>query len=272
MEEAEWEQNENILEEPQPMPTPEEDRETEQEGNREAYNAFSAEEEGRAELEREGDGEEKGVLEHQTAQGTDEAIAALGMTNPFTGKPIANAQDLRDFQTLRGELQRGGMYAGSPKQNGIQRPYQALPETQMVKTALERLGKQRICEQIERDIQEISRFDPSVKKAEDLRTRPEYQELCRMVGQGYTLSDAWKLKNMDAISRRGAEAARQSALNSVMGKGHLAASTSRGTGNVPVPAEVAEQYRMLMPDITNAEIQRDYNEYVKSMRRNHEDR
>lgn len=196
----------------------------------------------------------------------DQLIASLQMRNPFTNQPITNVADIQAYRQFLQGMQAGAARSlNQPDSAGtLQYPRQS-PEPPMVREALERMTKQRIQSQIERDVREISRYDPTVKSAADLHGRPEYGELCRMVGQGYTLADAWKLKNMEAISRQEIEAAKQSALNSLRGKQHLAQSVSRGIGAAPVPPEVAEQYRVLMPDISDAEIQRDYNEYLKSI-------
>lgn len=116
--------------------------------------------------------------------------------------------------------------------------------------------------QLEKDLKIVQALDPSVKSMGALAQRPEYPEICRLVEKGLSLPEAYKLVNFDALSRRRAEATRQAALNQYSGKQHMRQSISRGSGAVRVPADIAEEYRMFLPDATNAEIQAHYNGYV----------
>lgn len=118
--------------------------------------------------------------------------------------------------------------------------------------------------QLELDLNKVRALDPTVKGLEDLSQRPEYPEICRMVERGLSLPEAYKLVNFDALSRRAADATRQAALNQFSGKGHMRQSEARGEGAARVPADVAEEYRMLLPNVTNAEIQAHYNGYLKN--------
>ena len=113
------------------------------------------------------------------------------------------------------------------------------------------------------DLNTVKTLDPTVKGLEDLSRRPEYPQICRLVEKGLSLPEAYKLVNFDALSRRAADATRQAALNQISGKDHMRQSESRGSGAMRVPADIAEEYRMLLPNVTGAEIQAHYNDYVK---------
>lgn len=131
-------------------------------------------------------------------------------------------------------------------------------------------GQQAIAEGawawLERDLQEVGRIDPAIRGLEDLARRPEYPRLCGLVKKGLSLPEAYKLTYFDSLSQRAAESTRQAALNAVHGKQHLSRTCVRGSGAAPVPPDVAAEYRMLLPDATDAEIQRHYNEYSKTHR------
>ena len=61
--------------------------------------------------------------------------------------------------------------------------------------------------------------------------------------------------------RRAEQAAVQRYRNGLAGTRHLAATVNRASGGVPVPADVAAQYRALNPGISDGEIARHYNRY-----------
>lgn len=194
-----------------------------------------------------------------------ELLANTGLLDPYTQKPISSLADLRAYREhfeadKRREFQDGhGM---------TDEQYQAfvsdLPEVKAAREAAERAASEGAKARLEKDLKEVGKLDPSVKSLEDLAQRPEYPQICGMVEKGLSLPQAYKLVYFDQLSQRAAEAAKQGTLNSLAGREHLQKSTTRGEGAAPVPPSVAEEYRMFMPEATEAEIQAHYNAYAKA--------
>lgn len=97
-----------------------------------------------------------------------------------------------------------------------------------------------------------------MRSVADVLGQENYPELLRLVRRGLTLTEAYKLANHERLTRQAAEAARRQTLTRYAGKAHLTATAVRGSGQSEVPPEVAEQYRLLNPGITDAEMQAHY--------------
>lgn len=194
----------------------------------------------------------------------DKSIASLGLTDPYTNRPITNQAEMQAYRQRFVEEQRKEVQekAGmSP--DDYQRFVDSLPEVQAGKAAQQKVVELEIRARIDRQMREIQKISPEIKSMDDLSKLENFQELYDMVGRGYELADAYKVLNYDRLTSKTAEAAKQQALNSIGGKDHLQPSNPRGQGAIPVPADVAAEYRLFSPDATDAEIQAHYNRYVR---------
>lgn len=202
--------------------------------------------------------------ERTAEQEVEELLSGAGLIDPYTDKPITNLEELRAYRERYDEERRRDF---QESHNMTEEQYDqfvnSLPEVRAAREAQQQAVAQQVQAKLNKDLQEISKYDPTIKELSDLAGREEYADLCGMVERGYSLSDAWKLRHLEDISRRGTEAARQAALNSVTGKDHLRETTQRGSGMASVPPEVAAEYRAFMPDASDAEIQAHYNKYAK---------
>lgn len=133
----------------------------------------------------------------------------------------------------------------------------------VAREAREREAKIRVEEQLK----EIQAIDPAIKDIRDLSRMETYPKLYDLVKRGYSISDAYKLANYDTLTARKAEASKQAVINAAKSKEHLSSTKSRGSGAVSVPADVAADYRLWNPDMTDDEIQKDYQKYLKSKER-----
>ena len=120
---------------------------------------------------------------------------------------------------------------------------------------------------VEEQLREIQEMDPSIKSLQDISKMETYPKLYEMVKKGYSIADAFKLANYDALTNRAAAASRQAAVNSVQSKQHLSKTKPRGEGAVSVPDSVLEEYRVLNPGATKEDIQKHYQRYIKSTRK-----
>lgn len=194
----------------------------------------------------------------------DKSIASLGLTDPYTNKPITNHAEMQAYRQRFVEEQRKEMQekAGMSPED-YQRFVDSLPEVQAGKAAQQKVMDLEIRAKIDSQMREIQMISPEIKSMEDLSKLDNFDKLYDMVGKGYELADAYKVLNYDKLTAKAAEAAKQQALNSIGGKNHLQPVTPRGQGAVPVPADVAAEYRALMPEATDAEIQAHYNKYAR---------
>lgn len=118
--------------------------------------------------------------------------------------------------------------------------------------------------QMQREIDEIGRYDPNIKTIADLPKAPYAKEFYGYVQKGLTFIEAFKLCNADKISTAAAEAARNSALSNARGKGHLTPpGYARGAGAVSVPADEMAMFKLMNPNASADEIQAYYNKYRK---------
>lgn len=127
---------------------------------------------------------------------------------------------------------------------------------------------------MDRELKAVGEVDPQIRGLEDIASREEFGEIFRLVKQGCSLSEAYKLANFDRLSKQSAErarqsveaartAARQEAMNSLMGRNHLQRTTARGDDSRNVPVAVLEEYRALNPRASEGEIRAHYNRYLK---------
>ena len=194
----------------------------------------------------------------------DKSIASLGLTDPYTNKPITNHAEMQAYRQRFVEEQRKEMQekAGMSPED-YKRFVDSLPEVQAGKAAQQKVMDLEIRAKIDSQMREIQMISPEIKSMEDLSKLDNFDKLYDMVGKGYELADAYKVLNYDRLTAKAAEAAKQQALNSIGGKNHLQPVTPRGQGAVPVPADVVAEYRALMPEATDAEIQAHYNKYAR---------
>ena len=191
-------------------------------------------------------------------------ISSLGFEDPYTKKPITSKADMIAYQEKFAEEQRklvqekAGMSADE-----YQRFVDSLPEVKAGKEAQEKVQDLEIRARIDAQMKEISRISPEIKTMDDLSKLDNFQQMYDMVARGYQLADAYKVLNYDNLRTKTLEQAKQKALNEIGGKSHLQQSVARGTGSIPVPSDVAAEYRLLVPDATDEEIQAHYNKYAR---------
>ena len=217
----------------------------------------------------------------------DEAFRASGMMNPYTQKPITTREEFDAYRTRYKEerrrafleksgvseaefqtfLQEQGLTAAPQEQPPAQNPpAQSRQEEQPAPSA------QRITEeQVQQELAEIHRLDPSVSTLEDILAGEGRDAFVAAVNRGNSFLDAFRLANFDRLqAQRQAEAAQRAAQaqrTKARSKDHLLPDSIRGTGAVAVPAETMEMYRLLMPNATDAEISADYNKILKQLKK-----
>lgn len=174
----------------------------------------------------------------------NQRVAAMcqGVTHPVTGQPITNVNDYMDAlqiqqrQANEQELQEKGvdpqlinrMIAQNPV---VMQAQQVIEQSQIV--AAENA--------VQRDIAEITKFDPNIKGINDLAALPNFPEMLDRVQRGMSLVDAYKIANYGNTK----DAARQQAINQMRGKDHLATQSGveQDEEYVEVPAEIMSRWK-----------------------------
>ena len=208
----------------------------------------------------------------QAQQQIDEAIAALGLVNPYTKQPIQTKAEFDAYQQKRSEEKRNSMLQKSGmSQEEFAKLVEELPEVRQAKAAkqqadamLQRVRQDNAKARMDEQLKQISALDPSIRTVDDLAKAENYQEILDKVKAGYSVLDAFKLANFDRLQQRTVTAARQAAVNAAQGKAHLQQTQGRGAGAANVPESVKAEYRMMNPGISDDEIQKHWNLYQPS--------
>lgn len=181
----------------------------------------------------------------------DQQIAAMckGVTHPVTGQPITNVSDYLDAlqiqqrQASEQELQDKGV---DPQI--IDRMIATNPVVMQAQQVIEQTKQSEAAARIQREIAELSKYDPNINSFEDLANLPNYPDMVAFVAQtggNASIVDAYKMLNFDSFMNQTGEAARQKAINQMRGKEHL--STQPGTATeddmVEVPADIMSRWK-----------------------------
>lgn len=180
-------------------------------------------------------------------------------------KPIESLDEMKAYrkrvqgEQLAKDLQAGKLtpeaLAGLVRQEiAAQQPAQPTP------TADDAAFRQ----QVETELAEIRKYDPSIQSVEDLRNLDRAEEFARQVTEhGHTFLDAYRIAYADRISQQAAAAAAQRTRNAERSKAHLKPTSARGAGDVPVPEGVKRNFRRMNPKMTDEEIRKAYQKYAR---------
>ena len=195
----------------------------------------------------------------------DKAISALGLENPYTGKPVTNRAELEAYKKqhsdeTRKQMQERAEEAGLSEEE-IQNLVKSHPDYQQAmqivneaKAAKEAAEQEKAKNTLEAAIKEVHELDPSISSFEDLRQHESWSEVENRVRRGYTFADAFYFANRNAIEQRKMAAFEQQIRNSMNGKGHLDSSSPTGDGGITVPSDVIRDLKAWDPSMTDDEI------------------
>ena len=195
----------------------------------------------------------------------DKAISALGLENPYTGKPVTNRAELEAYkkqhsEETRKQMQERAEEAGLSEEEiqnlvkshpDYQQAMQIVSEAKAAKEAAEQVKAKNT---LEAAIKEVHELDPSISSFEDLRQHESWSEVENRVRRGYTFADAFYFANRNAIEQRKMAAMEQQIRNSMNGKGHLDSSSPKGDGGITVPSDVIRDLKAWDPSMTDDEI------------------
>lgn len=209
--------------------------------------------------------------QEEANQKFEQFFANSGLVNPYTRQPIRSKAEYDAYRVQYEAEQKASLLKKSGMSDAeFQAFVSGLPEVREAKeakaqaeaaarAAREEQAKLKVTEQLK----EIQALDPSIKELKDLAKLETYPQLYDMVKRGYSISDAYRLANYDALTQKAAEASRQAAMNAAKSKEHLNPTVQRGAGAVTVPEDVKAEYLAFNPGATEAEIQKHYQKYMK---------
>jgi hypothetical protein len=232
-----------------------------------------------AERRRQWEAREKQAMEQAVQARVDQVYANMfkGQINPFTGKPIQSEADYKAYEAEKvrkeqeEQLTREGI---DPKMIQSMVDQQMAPmrmqmERERLNTIQERAktANARFEEALGKELQKITALDPAIKTLDDIKAMPTAGRFNELVQRGLGLEDAFYLANRKAIEERKMAAVKASAQTQMAGKGHLnPVGPATGKQVVQVPKGVVDAYRTMMPEATDAEIQKAYENAMKSMK------
>lgn len=211
----------------------------------------------------------------------DETMAAAGGTGEKAPEPAAPAQETAIEKTPakaggaradKGTRDEDARYAAARRRAEAERDAAIARMEGELRDSRGRLDaeRQRTVDERARlvadaQVREIGRLDGDIRSLDDLMDMPEYEDFYALVKKGVSLVEAYKLTRYDKLMERAAQAASRQTMRSVGSRQHLTAVAGQpGTGEyVSVPAEVAAEYRLAKPGITDEEIRRKYRRYQK---------
>lgn len=194
------------------------------------------------------------------------ALGDLGLVNPYTNTPIRTREELDAYRDRHSKEAENEVYSRlGVSQSDMSRVVSNSPEIREMREFFNAAKRQEDERVIRAEIEEINRLNPNAnfKDVADILNSDIGPEFRKNVEAGNNFLNAYKLADMSRLMERERAAGRQQALNGVNGKNHLAATAVQGVGSVPVPADVAEMYRGMIPGITDAEIRKEYNKQLK---------
>lgn len=178
-------------------------------------------------------------------------LKELGIENA-DGSTIDTVEALEAVAKARREDR---LSKGSPTEADIQAIVdERLRQAQTPKPQQQRLTPAERAE-VDRQLAEIRQMDPAMTDLGTILQSEAGPKFREYVDKGLGFTEAYKLAAENRLAD--IKANRQGAKTG--GKDHLTSTASRGGGDVEVPAETKEMYRLLMPDMTDEQIQKAYN-------------
>lgn len=201
----------------------------------------------------------------------DEAFKNSGLTNPYTKKPITSKAEYDEYkQRFEAEKKARVLKKSGMTDDEFNEFVASLPEVREAKeksaqaeTAQKQAQEAQAKLKVDEQLKEISAIDPTIKELADIAKMPTYERFYELVKKGNSLTDAFKLANIDKLTQTAANASKQAAVNAATGKQHMTRTATRGAGAVSVPQDVREEYLAFNPGATDAEIAQHYNSYMK---------
>lgn len=209
----------------------------------------------------------------------NELIRSLGIRDPGdAGRRIESVEDLeqyrRDSEARRvtaglqeGNLRQEDLAAMVARHVAESEPVKRLEQLARAEEARQRAAQaEQDRRLVAEQLQQIHAMDDSISTVDDLLKMENAEAFGAYVRKGLDFVDAYILANRGRLAERQRAAAEQRAINAQGAKKHLSPPAARGAGAAEVPAEELAIYRALNPGVSDGEIRKHYNKFVKETR------
>lgn len=192
-----------------------------------------------------------------------------GYNNPETGQPIRSARDYAEALAAQERMQaRQKLQENNIDPSLIDNMIANSPAVRRAEEATAELNTIKAQQQVDRDIEEVIKLDPSLSSKEELLQDPLLPQMLERVRSGMSFVDAYKIVNFERLSEAKTAAAKQSVVNQVKGQSHLTNGKGvnvKETGE-DIPASMVETFKEQFPGKTMAELKALYNKAIASRR------
>lgn len=183
-------------------------------------------------------------------------LARLGIEDPDTGDPVDSVEKLEAYEQMLSDRR---LASGKGTADDIKRIVRDAIREETRQSAPERDPR------IDAELAEIARMDPDMAGQTPNDTLAAIlnsdsgDKFRGYVDKGLSFIEAYRLAAADKLDKLRSGQAAEAARVKAASKDHLSSTSSRGQGAVAVPADELSYYKLLMPDATDAEIQKHYN-------------
>ena len=197
----------------------------------------------------------------------DKTLQELNAPDPSRdGENIHSVQELeayrdklREQKLRRGELDGETLNRIISEHPTVKAAAEAQADAETAKArAQQEAARKAVQTQIDLEIAMIHDVDPTISSVEDLQKEGDgFRERVR---SGKSFFQAYMETHRAELQAK--EESRAAKAEQAAGKGHLTATSAKGSGAQMVPKETLEYYKMLMPGLSEAEIRQHYNRYL----------
>lgn len=194
----------------------------------------------RRKAEAERDAEIQRVKQEAQAE-IDKVFEDMGLENPYTHEPIRTKADYEAYKAEDDKRKRANMAKKAEmNEEEFQQFVDDLPEVKEAKKSAAEAKRQADRQRFDADLKELGQLDPNIRTFEDVQKMDNFDEFTRLVMNGLSMPQAYKVLNYGKISEKEAQA-RQRAANRES-TAHMRATRQRGTGALSVSPEEQELF------------------------------
>lgn len=187
------------------------------------------------------------------------------LKNPKTGEPIRSQADYLKALDAQEELRtQEELKSKGIDPNIINNAIANNPLIRQAQAVIEQNKMQQTFTQINADVAEIGKLEPSIKSLEDVP--PDVIKMSLDSKGAINLVNAYKILNYGKVSEAKQAAITQNVINQAKGKSHLAPTEGGGAttdGLREIPSSELAKWKAFFPDASTKELRQKYNRVVK---------
>lgn len=188
--------------------------------------------------------------------------------NPITGQPIRSKRDYFDAldaqETLKrnAELQEKGI---DPRvfEEMVSRQVANNPMVVQAQQVMSMTQNAYFANETANAVKEISQINPDIKTVDDLVALPNFMtEIVPLVNAGVSITNAYKVTNLDALMKQNSAVTKQATINNIKGTQHLNVTDGVNASTdtlVDIPTNELAQWKRAFPDCSMKELKKKYN-------------